>query len=55
MKKEELAVTTKFAHDGLFRKALENPMVAQEFFDLNLPSFVVDAILVFPASHRLVC
>lgn len=27
-------------HDKLFRKALENPMVAHEFFDAHLPSSV---------------
>lgn len=33
-------MTTKIRHDELFRKALENRIVAKEFFESHLPDHI---------------
>ncbi len=34
----------RLKHDQIFRKAMENPLVAHEFFDAHLPKHIKDLV-----------
>ncbi len=50
-KKENDPMSKIIKHDKLFRKALENPIVAQEFFAAHLPSHIKS--IIDPSSLRM--